>query len=101
MYDTVYVFCLYYLFIQARLPVVLEKAKVFEIKGIHPTEYNITFKLADNVPKQGGIFGDCGVFACIFLYRLAHGIPLHLDDPVDAALAYRENMAHFYFKHKC
>ncbi|GKE90513.1 hypothetical protein Tco_1567988, partial [Tanacetum coccineum] len=27
-----------------------------------PTDYSIRFKLADRVPKQGGIFGDCGVW---------------------------------------
>jgi hypothetical protein len=36
------------------------------------------------------------VYLLAYLYRLAHGIPLHLDDPVDAALAYREKMAHFF-----
>nr|GEU91540.1 phospholipase-like protein [Tanacetum cinerariifolium] len=37
---------------------------------------------ADHVPKQGGVFGDCGVFLCMFLYRLAHDVPLAVDDPV-------------------
>ncbi|GKB00585.1 phospholipase-like protein [Tanacetum coccineum] len=36
------------------LPVILEGAKVFDKKGIHPSDYTISFKLADNVPKQGG-----------------------------------------------
>nr|GFC23912.1 hypothetical protein [Tanacetum cinerariifolium] len=34
------------------LPVILEGAKVFDKKGIHPSDYTISFKLADNVPKQ-------------------------------------------------
>ncbi|GJZ65772.1 phospholipase-like protein [Tanacetum coccineum] len=75
-----------------RLPVILEGAKVFDKKGIHPSDYTISFKLADNVPKQGGIYGDCGVWVCIFLYRLAHGLSLDVEDPVDVALAYREKM---------
>ncbi|GKA52628.1 phospholipase-like protein [Tanacetum coccineum] len=52
---------------------------------------------ADHVPKQGRVFGDCGVFLCMFLYRLAHGVPLVVDDPVQAALAYHEKMIRFYF----
>ncbi|GJV99546.1 phospholipase-like protein [Tanacetum coccineum] len=47
--------------LKERLPVILVGAKVFDKKGIDPTDYCIMFKLADNVPKQGGIFGDCGV----------------------------------------
>nr|GEU38327.1 phospholipase-like, aminotransferase-like mobile domain protein [Tanacetum cinerariifolium] len=43
---------------------------------------------ADRVPKQFAVFGDCGVVLCMFLYRLAHGVPLVVDDPVQAALAY-------------
>nr|GEU49327.1 phospholipase-like protein [Tanacetum cinerariifolium] len=35
-------------------PVILEGAKVFDKKGIHPGDYTISFKLANNVPKQGG-----------------------------------------------
>ncbi|GJU61337.1 hypothetical protein Tco_1243172 [Tanacetum coccineum] len=31
---------------------------------------------------------------------LAHGVPLAVDDPVQAALAYREKMIYFYFQHK-
>ncbi|GJX19028.1 hypothetical protein Tco_0221705 [Tanacetum coccineum] len=50
---------LLYILIQDRLLVILEGAKVFDKKGIHPSDYSISFKLADNVPKQGGIFGDC------------------------------------------
>ncbi|GKD99135.1 hypothetical protein Tco_1383032, partial [Tanacetum coccineum] len=39
----------------------LRRAKAFDKKGIDPTDYCIRFKLADNVAKHGGIFGDCGV----------------------------------------
>ncbi|GKB59434.1 hypothetical protein Tco_0915620, partial [Tanacetum coccineum] len=38
-----------------RLPVILLGAKVFDKKGIDPTDYCIRFKLADSVPKQGGV----------------------------------------------
>ncbi|GJU02935.1 hypothetical protein Tco_1113273 [Tanacetum coccineum] len=48
--------------LQERLLVILVGAKVFDKKEIDPTEYCIRFKLADDVPKQGDIFGDCGVW---------------------------------------
>ncbi|GJR01358.1 phospholipase-like protein [Tanacetum coccineum] len=83
-----------------RLPGILGATKVFEKKGIDPTNYSIRFKLADPVPKQGGIFGDCGVWVCIFLYRLAQGISLDVEDPIDVALAYCEKIVRFYFSHK-
>ncbi|GJZ87689.1 phospholipase-like protein [Tanacetum coccineum] len=57
-----------------RLPGILGATKVFEKKGIDPTDYSIRFKLADPVPKQG--------------------------DPIDVAMAYREKIVRFYFSHK-
>nr|GEU49598.1 phospholipase-like protein [Tanacetum cinerariifolium] len=39
---------------EAKLPEVMEQAKVFQKKGIDPTTYNITFRNAVDVPKQGG-----------------------------------------------
>nr|GEX75529.1 phospholipase-like protein [Tanacetum cinerariifolium] len=65
---------------------------VFANKGIDPTSYSIKFTNAQNVIKQSGVFGDCGVFVCLFLYRLAHGISLDVEDPIQTALAYREKM---------
>ncbi|GKA85672.1 hypothetical protein Tco_0807326 [Tanacetum coccineum] len=44
--------------LQDRLPAVLDGAKVFDKKGIHPSNYRITFRLAENVPKQGGSLED-------------------------------------------
>ena len=70
------------------------------MKGIDPTTYAITFENAVNVPTQGGLFGDCGIWVCIFLYRLAHGKSLDVDNPVQAALAYREHLAEFFLKHR-
>ncbi|GJS02747.1 phospholipase-like protein [Tanacetum coccineum] len=83
-----------------KLPKVLELCNVFDKKCIDPNTYRIKFTIADNVPKQGGVFGDCGVWVCIFLYRLAHGISLDVEDPIQTALAYQERMARFYFQHK-
>ena len=73
---------------------------MFENKRINPANYSITFKNAENIPAQGGLFGDCSIWVCIFLYRLAHGKPLAVDNPIQAALAYREQMANFFLKHK-
>ncbi|GJU55535.1 hypothetical protein Tco_1229249 [Tanacetum coccineum] len=73
-------------------------AKAFDKKGIDPTDYCIRFKLVDSVAKHGGIFGDCGVWVCIFLYRLVHGLSLDVEDPFDVALAYREKMVPKYMK---
>ena len=73
---------------------------MFEKKRINPATYFITFKNAHNIPSQGGLFGDCGIWVCIWLYRLAYGKSLAVDNPVQTALAYRERMADFYFKHK-
>ncbi|PWA62759.1 F-box domain-containing protein [Artemisia annua] len=84
----------------AGLPVVLEQAKVFKKKGIDPTTYAITFKNEKNVPAQGGLFGDCGIWACIFLYRLSHGKSLDVDNPVQVTLAYREHMSRFFYQHR-
>ncbi|GJU55622.1 phospholipase-like protein [Tanacetum coccineum] len=51
--------------LQVRLPEVLELLNVFDTKGIAKSTYQITFSIAENVPKQGGVFGDCGVWAAL------------------------------------
>nr|GEX47953.1 F-box domain-containing protein [Tanacetum cinerariifolium] len=80
--------------------VLCDGAKVLGKNGIHPSDYSITFRLADNVPKQGGVFDDCGVGVCIILYRLAHGVSLDGDEPVDVAQAYHEKMVSFILNTK-
>ncbi|PWA56063.1 phospholipase-like protein [Artemisia annua] len=86
--------------LRENLPFILKETGVFEKKGIDPTSYRINFRHVTHIPKQGGVFGDCGIFLCIFLYRLAYGIPLVMDDSIQTALAYREALIRFYFKHK-
>ncbi|GJU20857.1 phospholipase-like protein [Tanacetum coccineum] len=54
--------------LESKLPVMLQQTGVFASKGIDPTSYIIKFTNAQNVLKQGGVFGDCGVFVCLFLY---------------------------------
>ncbi|GJT86233.1 ulp1 protease family, C-terminal catalytic domain-containing protein [Tanacetum coccineum] len=39
----------------------LEEAKVFEKKNIDKTNYLISFRYADEVPLQGGLYGDCSL----------------------------------------
>ncbi|GJT65386.1 phospholipase-like protein [Tanacetum coccineum] len=86
--------------LETKLPVILQRTGVFVRKGIDPNSYSIKFSHAENVPQQGGVFGDCGVFLCLFLYRLVNGIPLAVEDPIQMALAYREKLVKFYFEHK-
>ncbi|GJT37286.1 hypothetical protein Tco_0937151 [Tanacetum coccineum] len=68
--------------LEEKILVVLKETGVFEKKNIDPTKYKISFRQADPVPKQGGVFGDCGVFLCMFLYRLTYSVPLAIDDLV-------------------
>nr|GEV75919.1 phospholipase-like protein [Tanacetum cinerariifolium] len=76
--------------LEEKIPVVLKETSVFKKKNIDLAKYKISFRHADHVPKQGRVFGNCGVFLCMFLYRLAYGVLLDVDDPVQAALAYRK-----------
>ncbi|GKB72755.1 ulp1 protease family, C-terminal catalytic domain-containing protein [Tanacetum coccineum] len=72
-------------------PLYLDSAKVFEKKKINKASYAISFQYAEGVPLQGGLYGDCGLWVCIFLYRLSHNIPLEVDDSSNVALAWREH----------
>ncbi|GKB34003.1 hypothetical protein Tco_0873404, partial [Tanacetum coccineum] len=83
--------------LETKLSVILQRTGVFVRKGIDPNSYSIKFSHAKNVPQQKGVFG---VFLCLFLYRLAHRIPLAVEDPIQMALAYREKLVKFYFEHK-
>ncbi|GJX25369.1 hypothetical protein Tco_0231665 [Tanacetum coccineum] len=48
--------------VMAKLPEVMDQAGVFQKKGIDPTTYNISFRNVVDAPKQGGVFGDCGIW---------------------------------------
>ncbi|PWA69048.1 phospholipase-like protein [Artemisia annua] len=54
----------------------------------------------ENVPIQSGYYGDCGIWVCVFLYRLTHHLPLMVDDPAAFALAYREQLISMFWKYK-
>nr|GEV73694.1 ulp1 protease family, C-terminal catalytic domain-containing protein [Tanacetum cinerariifolium] len=75
--------------LQFHILLFLDNVEVFE-KNIAKDDYSISFQYADGVPIQGGLYGDCGLWVCIFLYRLSHNIPLEVDDRISFALAYRE-----------
>ncbi|PWA68181.1 F-box domain-containing protein [Artemisia annua] len=78
----------------------LVESEVMQMKNIDSNNYHVSFKYARDVPIQGGSYGDCGVWVCIFLYRLSHNLSLKVRKPVQAALAYREYLAEFYWKYK-
>ncbi|GJR68866.1 phospholipase-like protein [Tanacetum coccineum] len=69
--------------LKVQLPVVLERANVFQKKGIDTSKYSITFRLADNVPKQGAymvIMRVCG-FVYFLILVCTYGLSLDVDDP--------------------
>ncbi|PWA65662.1 hypothetical protein CTI12_AA332440 [Artemisia annua] len=84
---------------RSRLPIFLKKAEVMKRKQIDDKNYNITFRFADNAPKQSNV-RDCGVWVMINLYRLTHNLPLEVKNPALAALAYRERLTEFFWKYK-
>nr|GEV57379.1 phospholipase-like protein [Tanacetum cinerariifolium] len=55
--------------LETKLRVLLHRTGMFASKGIDPNNYSIKFGQVLNVPQQGGLVGDCGVFVCLFLYR--------------------------------
>nr|GEU36997.1 phospholipase-like, aminotransferase-like mobile domain protein [Tanacetum cinerariifolium] len=52
--------------LKTKLLVLLHRTGVISSKGINPNSYSIKFCQEHNVPQQGGLFGDCGVFVCLF-----------------------------------
>ncbi|KAL4579390.1 hypothetical protein LXL04_015534 [Taraxacum kok-saghyz] len=49
----------------------------------------MSFVEGENVPQQTGPLGDCGIFLCMFMEKLASGLPLTLDrDAQQAAVAF-------------
>ena len=77
----------------------LDQHGILAMKGIVAKEYKITYR-CPAVPRQADIHGDCGIWVCIILYRLCHNQPLEVDDPLQTALAYREQMLQYFWEHK-
>jgi Ulp1 family protease len=85
---------------RTQLPIYLIESEVMARRNMDPKTYHVSFLYACNVPRQGGILGDCGIWVSIFLYRLSQNKSLTSRKPIQAALAYRENLAEFYWKYK-
>lgn len=71
-----------------------------QLRNMDPHSYRISFEYARGVPRQGGKYGDCGIWTCIFMYRLSRNLSLQVKNPIQAALAYREYMVEYYWKYK-
>ena len=78
----------------------MSKNDIFKKKGIDPNSYKISFSFSTSTPIQGDLYGDCGVWVCIMLYRLAYGVSMDTRCPIKTALAYREHMTRFFWKYK-
>ncbi|GJX18050.1 phospholipase-like protein [Tanacetum coccineum] len=83
-----------------QLPVYLDRSGVLKSKGLDVTRYKINFQFSEKVPFQASVYGDYGIWVCILLFRLTHGLPLVFNDPLQTALAYRERMLAYFWKHK-
>nr|GEY71883.1 F-box domain-containing protein [Tanacetum cinerariifolium] len=62
----------------AKIPEVMMQAKVFDQKEIDHTRYTISFTNDVNVPKQSGVFGDCGPLTRPSYYAGTFGSTLNL-----------------------
>ncbi|GKA45136.1 phospholipase-like protein [Tanacetum coccineum] len=73
---------------------------IFDSKGISSDDYKITYNYAF-VPFQASLYGDCGIWVCIFIYRLCCNLRVEVDnDPLETTLAYRERMLECFWNHK-
>ena len=86
--------------LEVKIPKLLQKCEVMDRKKIDKQTYKITFKYAENVPRQGNLYGDCGIWVMINLYRLTHNLSLKVENPTLAGLAHRERLTDFFWKYK-
>ncbi|GJR71037.1 phospholipase-like protein [Tanacetum coccineum] len=82
-----------------QLTLYLNEHGVLQSKGIAVERYEITYKFP-TVIEQAGLYGDCGIWVCIFLYRLSRNLPLPVNEPLQTALAYRERILQYFWTHK-
>nr|GEX08819.1 ulp1 protease family, C-terminal catalytic domain-containing protein [Tanacetum cinerariifolium] len=82
------------------IPSYLQEWGILDAKGIPLESYNINFVVGKDVPIQGDAYGDCGVWVCIFLYRLIHKMAVSAKDLQIVRLAYREHMFDYFWKYK-
>ncbi|GKD49261.1 F-box domain containing protein [Tanacetum coccineum] len=82
-----------------QLTLYLNEHGVLQSKGIAVETYEIKY-MFPKVVRQAEDYRDCGVWVCIFLYRLSCNLPLTVDDPLQTALAYRKWMLQYFWSHK-
>ncbi|GJY32989.1 phospholipase-like protein [Tanacetum coccineum] len=82
------------------IPLYLQEWGILDAKGIPLESYNINFVVGKDVLIQGDAYGDCGVWVCIFLYRLIHKMAVSVKDLQIVGLAYREYMFGYFWKYK-
>ncbi|GJW13814.1 phospholipase-like protein [Tanacetum coccineum] len=82
-----------------QLTLYLYEHGVLQSKGIAVKRYEITYKFP-TVIEQARFYRDCGIWVCIFPYRLSRNLPLPVNEPLQTALAYRERILQYFWTHK-
>ncbi|GJX19024.1 phospholipase-like protein [Tanacetum coccineum] len=82
-----------------QLTLYLNEHGVLQSNDISVENYEITY-LFLKVVKQADLFGDCGVWVCIYLYRLSRKQPLIFSDPLQTSLSYRECILQYFWNRK-
>ncbi|GJW12530.1 hypothetical protein Tco_1578357 [Tanacetum coccineum] len=77
----------------------LNEHGVLQSKGISGETFQITY-MFPKVVEEAYLYGDYGVWVCIFLYRLSCKLPLIVDDSLQTAIAYHEWVLQYFWSHK-
>ncbi|GJS45360.1 phospholipase-like protein [Tanacetum coccineum] len=85
--------------LRQQLTLYLNEHGVLQSKGIAVETYEIKY-MFPKVVRQADVYENCGVWVCIFLYRLSRNLALTVDDPLQTALAYRERMLQYFWSYK-
>lgn len=80
----------------SKIPKILKETEVMSRKKIDQENCKISFKYAENVPRQGNLYGDCVIWVMINFYRLTHNLSLEVENPSLVGLAYRERLSDFF-----
>nr|GEZ62507.1 ulp1 protease family, C-terminal catalytic domain-containing protein [Tanacetum cinerariifolium] len=82
-----------------QLTLYLNEHEALQSTGIAVETYEIKY-MFPKVVREANDYGDCGVWVCIFLYKLSRNLPLTVDDPLQTVLAYRERILQYFWRHK-
>ncbi|GJR27954.1 phospholipase-like protein [Tanacetum coccineum] len=82
-----------------QLTLYLHEHGVLQSKGIVVETYENKY-MFPKVVRQADDYGDCGVWVCIFLYRLSRNLPLTVDDPLQTELSYHERILQYFWRYK-